>query len=285
MNFIFCNHPLYARKVDPDYEAEYQAAGRDHACALFSYEDLERGKLTLYGEEISGLTIYRGWMMKPEVYRLFYKLLKERNIILINTPKEYEKYHLLPNWYNDFRENTCFSVWTDSAEIESVMPAAKDLSGPYLIKDYVKSRKHEWYDACYISDMSDTVRVEKVVRNFIERQGDGLVGGVVFRQYVELMKKGYHEKSGMPISEEYRVFIYAGEILAVDNYWTAEHKVNLSEAEYSWIESIASQVRSNFVTVDIARKENGELIIMEFGDGQVSGLQQIRVGEFYGRFK
>ena len=38
INFIFCNHPLYQRKVDEDYEDEYQEAGLHHSCALFSYE-------------------------------------------------------------------------------------------------------------------------------------------------------------------------------------------------------------------------------------------------------
>ena len=52
---------------DEDYEVEYQEAELHHSCALFSYEDMERGKLSLFGEEISGLTIYCGWMMKPEM--------------------------------------------------------------------------------------------------------------------------------------------------------------------------------------------------------------------------
>ena len=57
INFLFCNHPLYHERVDVDYEEEYQEAGLEHSCALFSYEDLLMGKLSLYGEEISGLTI------------------------------------------------------------------------------------------------------------------------------------------------------------------------------------------------------------------------------------
>ena len=69
VNFLFCNYPLYPRKVDEDYEEEYQAARLEHACALFSYEDFSTGKLSLYGESISGLTVYRGWMMKPEMYK------------------------------------------------------------------------------------------------------------------------------------------------------------------------------------------------------------------------
>ena len=43
-------------------------------------------------------------------------------------------------------------------------------------------------------------------------------------------------------------------------------------------------MRSNFVTVDLARKEDGRLIIMELGDGQVSGLQEIDEKDFYGCF-
>ena len=41
-----------------------------------------------------------------------------------------------------------------------------------------------------------------------------------------------------------------------------------------------NKVRSNFVTIDIARKDDGGLMIMEFGDGQVSGLQQIEAKDF-----
>lgn len=149
INFLFCNHPLYHERVDVDYEEEYQEAGLEHSCALFSYEDLLRGKLSLYGEEISGLTIYRGWMMKPEMYRQFYKLLEERNIILINSPDEYERYHLLPGWYEEFKNETAESVWETEGSIESVYKLAKGLQGSYIIKDYVKSRKHEWYDVFF----------------------------------------------------------------------------------------------------------------------------------------
>lgn len=51
-------------------------------------------------------TIYRGWMMKPEMYSDFYKLLEQKGIYLINTPEEYERYHTLPGWHDDFAEET-----------------------------------------------------------------------------------------------------------------------------------------------------------------------------------
>ena len=58
----------------------------------------------------------------------------------------------------------------------------------------------------------------------------------------------------------------------------------MSDDEVEWIKSIAKRIRSNFVTIDVARKEDGSLIIMELGDGQVSGLQQIDPTDFYGAF-
>lgn len=161
INFIFCNHPLYQRKVDEDYEVEYQEAGLHHSCALFSYEDMERGKLSLFGEEISGLTIYRGWMMKPEMYSDFYTLLEQKGIYLINTPEEYERYHTLPGWYDDFADETAQSVWETEGNVENALLKAKQLSGSYIVKDYVKSRKHEWYDACFISNIADVANTAR----------------------------------------------------------------------------------------------------------------------------
>lgn len=285
INFIFCNHPLYQRKVDEDYEEEYQEAGLHHPCALFSYEDLEMGKLSLFGEKISGLTIYRGWMMKPDMYFVFYSLLEQRGIYLINTPDEYERYHTLPGWYNDFVEETAPSVWESEGNIENAILKAKQLEGPYIVKDFVKSRKHEWYDACYIKNIADIGNAASILKNFVDRQGESLVGGIVLRKFINLKQIGFHEKSGMPISEEYRAFVYAGEILIIDNYWLENENIGLSESEMNWIEGIAQKVKSNFVTVDIARKDEGELIIMELGDGQVSGLQQIDVKKFYKLFE
>lgn len=275
----------YTRKVDEDYESEYQEAGLEHPCALFSYENLQMGKLSLYGEEISGLTIYRGWMMKPEIYRQFYKLLEERNIILINTPEEYDRYHMLPGWYEDFKDCTAESLWETNGSVENILLRAKELEGPYIVKDFVKSRKHEWYDACFIKDISDKSNSAKVIFNFVNRQGEDLVGGIVLRKFEKLNQIGFHEKSGMPISEEYRVFIFGGRVLIIDNYWREGESLSFTEEEKSWIEDIAGKIRSNFVTMDLARREDGSLIVMELGDGQVSGLQQINPEQFYFAFE
>lgn len=284
VSFLFCNDPFHPKMVDEDYREEYQAAGLEHACTLFSYEDLEDGKLSLYGEPVSGLTIYRGWMMKPELYRTFYRLLEEKNIFLINTPEEYERYHMLPGWYDDFREDTPASSWEELGTLESAMTLTSGLKGPYIVKDFVKSRKHEWYDACFIREIGNRADAEKVIGTFIERQDTDLVGGVVLRRFVKLRQIGWHEKSGMPISEEYRIFVLAGKIMTVGNYWQKGDADGFTEEERRWMEASVKKLRSNFVTMDIARCEDGRLIIMEFGDGQVSDLQQTDLSAFYRAF-
>ena len=285
LNFIFCSHPLNKKSVDEDYMEEYQAAGLNHSCALFSYEDLEVGKLSLYGEDIKGLTIYRGWMMSPNMYENFYNLLLERGIQLINTPKEYAKYHLLPGWYKDFESSTPFSIWSESKNIEDALRLTDGLEGAFIIKDYVKSRKHEWYDACFIKNIEDKAEAARIIENFITRQGENLEGGVVLRKFDSLKCIGKHKDSGMPISEEYRIFVFKGEILIADNYWNDSGELNITEDEYTLIESIISEIESSFITIDLARKTDGNLIIMEMGDGQVSGLQQMDEYEFYGAFQ
>ena len=162
---------------------------------------------------------------------------------------------------------------------------AETLEGSYIVKDYVKSRKHEWYDACFIQNIADKENTRKIIRNFIERQGDSLVGGIVFRKFETLRQIGFHDKSGMPLSEEYRVFIYAGRIMKIDDYWRKNEDVGFSDEERLWVESIAGRIKSNFATVDLARREDGSLIVMELGDGQVSGIQQIKPVDFYEAFE
>lgn len=281
VNFLFCNHPLYARQVDEDYKEEYEACHEYFNCGLFSYEDMELGRLSLYGNPVEGLTIYRGWMMKPEMYALFYEKLKERNIILVNSPEEYSRYHLLPGWYEDFKEDTAKSAWTKGTDVKDALHLLGDFQGSVMVKDYVKSRKHEWYDACFIPQAADTPLAQTIIQNFITRQGESLIGGIVLREFLQLKSAGFHEISGMPISEEYRAFVFCGRLLIVDDYWLEGHEAVFGAGDLQWIEQQLAKITSPFVTMDFARTTDGKLVIMELGDGQVSGLQQIPAQKFY----
>lgn len=72
--------------------------------------------------------------------------------------------------------------------------------------------------------------------------------------------------------------------MIIGNYWQADRNAGFSDEERLWIEKSVKKLKSNFVTMDLARCEDGSLIIMELGDGQVSGLQQIDPPDFYRAF-
>lgn len=226
------------------------------------------------------LVIYRGWMMPPDIYQYLFSQLKESGITMLTSPHQYQHYHLLPNWYPDFNQATIPSYWTTDATLASALSLAQKLpSGAYIVKDYVKSRKYEWNDACYLPNINDVAAVSNVINNFITRQGTNLIGGVVFRKFVSLNQLNTHAGQ-LPLAEEYRLFIWANQIITCDNYWNVSHNVIFSTEEQLWIKQLIQRIDSDFVTLDLARKADGKLIVMELGDGQVSGLQQMNAATF-----
>ncbi len=108
----------------------------------------------------------------------------------------------------------------------------------------------------------------------------------MLRKYEELVFRGYHPESGMRLSEEYRAFFLGGKLVRLMEYWReATGGSGLTQSEREWLEELAERVPSNFFTIDIARKVDGSLIVMEVGDGQVSGIQDEMVLEFYEEVK
>ena len=84
---------------------------------------------------------------------------------------------------------------------------------PLIVKDYVKSRKHDWNTACFISNGQNVDEVERVCGRFIELQDENLVGGLVLREFVSFKSIGAHSQSQMPLTKEYRLFFFDGELL------------------------------------------------------------------------
>ncbi len=279
ISFLYAANPLSIKTVDDEYLKEYDSINISFEKMIFNFEELIYNHKLKINKVIPGLAIYRGWMLKPEQYSELYDLLAKEQIYLINSPSDYERCHLLPNWYNKVSDYTPKSKWTNSNNIEEACLLLKEFDCPLVVKDYVKSRKHEWEDACYIDDPKSS-KAKEVITNFITRQENELVGGTVLREFVKLKSVGYHEISGMPISEEYRVFVLYDEIIAIINYWGKDvHKLN--EEDMNHIKFIMNHINSNFYTIDFARKEDGNLIVVEIGDGQVSGLQGFNEEDFY----
>ena len=277
---LFLTDLLDPKAPDFEYTKEYQAAKKYFPVGLIDQQKLFEKNTVALNCQVTQDTvyIYRGWMLKPGLYAKLVDFIQGQGGKMLNDLAEYEAAHLLPNWATE--KNQLQTRWTSDLSEASIRQLLKQFSGAVTIKDFVKSRKYEWDEAFYIPDTSDTTHALQVVHKFIERQGTEIVGGLVMRKFIELKSLGEHPKSHTPIFEEYRVFYLNNSPLALINYWRAE-KITLSLADQKLIQVAQKQIPSNFCTIDFARTASGQLIIMEMGDGQVSGLQGYDESTFY----
>jgi len=229
-------------------------------------------------------------MMTPGRYHALYDALADRGVHLVNAPDEYRHCHYLPASYDVIAAHTPLSVWTPPGEPDQLARTDfADLlrpfgSAPILVKDYVKSRKHEWAEACFIPDAADAEVALRVVRRFLELQGDDLNEGLVFRAFEDWEPLTVHTQSGMPLVREYRLFFLGGERLHAARYWEQGEYANGDAPPPDLFADIAKRVRSRFFTMDVAKSTAGEWRIVELGDAQVAGLpDHTNRDEFYAR--
>ncbi len=292
MRIIYCDSVFDNRIIEPDYEEEKKSAvntGFDFS--LISFEELTDGNIAtalrfVKQPENKEFGIYRGWMLTPNQYKNLYDGLLKKNIELINSPTEYKHCHYLPDSYKIIESKTPKSNWTTELTNDAVLELTSNFGkSPIIVKDFVKSEKHNWDEACFIPNASDSDKVKSVVDKFIELRGDSLNEGLVFRQFEELEFLTEHSKSGMPLTKEFRIFFANKKIVKVFDYWDEGEYGNTKPELDDFIE-IAQKIDSKFFTMDVAKKKNGEWIIMELGDGQVAGLpDNADRKEFYNNLK
>ncbi len=229
MKILFCGDPLTPRQPDAAYSNEVAVAERlgipwhPLNFEALAYEmDAGQAVRRVPSASDAEQAVYRGWMLTPPQYAALYVALAAKQILLVNTPAQYEHCHYLPRWYDKLEGDTPRSVWTETGEDLSTLRLMERLrpfgSAPIILKDWVKSRKHEWYEACFIPSASDALAVERVVQNFINRQGSELNVGLVFREFVAFEPLAAHSRSQMPLTREYRLFFLDGEPILSARY-------------------------------------------------------------------
>lgn len=282
---LFPAQPFAERVPDEAYADEVAAVQRSGLpTALLDVETLLEGNPRravrgVKAAEALAPAIYRGWMLRPEVYAALYGALLDKNWQLINTPAQYRHTHFLPESYPLIAAHSPLTRWLPAQMAAEVDPAAlADLLASFgaravIVKDYVKSRKHEWHDACYIPAASDTGAALKVIQTFLERQGSEFQGGVVLREFEAFVPLAQHSRSGMPLTREYRLFFADGQVISADQYWE-EGDYPSEPVPLEQFEALGGRIESRFFTMDIAQRTDGQWRIMELGDGQVAGLPE-----------
>lgn len=296
MKLLFCSNPLDSRHPDEAYQSEVGAAARlglsfalvDHD-VLVNGIDPAKAVRRVSEQPFPHLGLYRGWMVTPDQYQLLYEALDSKHIRLLNDPAAYRHCHYLPESYSIIEPLTPRSVWIKTkgdVSMDDVMRLLRPFgSAPVVVKDYVKSRKHEWTEACFIPSASDRVSVERVVRRFLDLQGNDLSEGLVFREFIEFEPLGRHPKSGMPLTKEFRLFFLDGQPIFSTPYWEEVDYQGLMPPVQRFIE-LGRSVRSRFFTMDVTKRRDGNWLIVELGDAQVAGLpEHANVEAFYQALK
>ena len=273
---LLCCDPFAPRTVDAAFGAEHAAAqARGLPIALFDHDGLDRThdagaalrrtRIEAVGE-VPGLAVYRGWMLRADDYRRLYEALLERGLRLINTPEQYAACHHVPDSHPHIKRWAAPTTWVPAKHLDdpAAIQAALAPFGnePVIVKDWVKAQAAYWSEACFIPSAADAVAVARVVGRFRALQGDSLAGGVVFRAYVPLAQVGGEV-------EEWRAFVLDGQALGV---WPRFAGVPSAEPPAALVAEAAAALPSRFATVDFARRADGGWLLIETGDGQVSGL-------------
>ena len=274
---LFPADPLAPRRPDPHFAREARRlAELGGEYALVDHDALLAGEATTAVRRVPvglGPLWYRGWMVPGAAYARFAAALDARGATLLTSPAGYTSAHELPGWYGVFEGATPASSWIPLdrpglvPDPQALAAAAARLggSGPAIVKDYVKSRKHEWAEACFVPELGDLPALERVVARFVELQEDSLAGGVVLRRFEDFA--GAREGR----AAEARVWWLDGEPVVVGPH--PDSPGLTPDPDLGGVRPLVRALGCRFVTTDLALgADSGDWRVVEVGDGQVSDL-------------
>jgi ATP-grasp domain, R2K clade family 3 len=246
---------LRARRVDEHFAPEADAArAAGQVVGLVDHDALARGDAAAAVARVpdGDVAVYRGWMLSSEQYAGFAAALAERGVRLRTGAEEYRRAHELPGWYAALSEFTPASVW--DADFEAARTAFG--AGPAILRDFSKSMKHYWHEACYIPDVGDAAAAGAVARRMRELRGDDFTGGYVLRRFESF------------VGAEARTWWVDGECRLITAH--PDSSGQEKAADVTPLRAAVAGLGLPFVTVDLARRDDGQWRVVELGDGQVS---------------
>ncbi|MFD6225583.1 ATP-grasp domain-containing protein [Streptomyces sp. NPDC060232] len=276
---LYCRDPLNGRRVDAHFAQEARrlraAGGRvllvDHDALLA--RDAERALARV--PDGAGAVWYRGWMVPADRYGALDAALRRRGGRLAVTAEEYRRAHELPGWYGAFADLTPASAWLPADPGRTPDPqrlaalAAGLPPGAGVVKDYVKSRKHEWDEACYVPDLGDAAALHRVVGRFVALQEEFLAGGVVLRVFEDFVAPP--TRAGTAVAAEVRVWWRDAEPRLVTAHPDSP-VADVVTPDLGPVREAVEALGCPFVTTDLALRADGVWRVVEVGDGQVSDL-------------
>lgn len=281
MRLLFPCDPLRRSRVEDDFALELGfASGVGLACGLYSHEALTAGgdaadavRTVATPASEGEPVLLRGWMVGGETYASLHEALVARGFSPLTSPAAYAGAHYLPLAYAHLDGHTPESSWIEGDDPEAawgLYNAGFRAQGDAIIKDWVKSAKHRWREACFLPAGSSREDFGRIFAAFRAARGGLFERGVVLRRFVPLASRG-SDMRGFPLVEEHRLFFLGGELVARP-YCPGLPDPCAEPAERERWTMLARRFASPFLTLDVARLETGGWTVVEAGDGQVSGL-------------
>jgi hypothetical protein len=259
---VFPSDPVFERRIDPVFAVERSVARElGLSTALISHDEIEAGNPDASVDAIrnagsSQKVVYRGWMIEPSNYLKFEEKLLSAGLDLLTSSAAYREAHQLPGWYSAFEDFTPESAYAATfEEVEGYFA-----QGPVILKDFTKSMKHYWNEACFIPDIGERAHARRVAAQFTELRG-AVSGGYVLRRFENF------------VGTEVRSWWVEGKhVLNTPHPDTPNEAVDDVYTDLGFLGEAVNTLQSRFVTVDLSLRSDGAVRVVEVGDGQVSDI-------------
>ena len=272
-SYIFPADPLGGRSwtVDSHFQQEYTHAASLAPVALLDSYSLD-GKVRLQlPEGFSSPVVYRGWMLSADEYRALHSALAERGFEMLTDPESYIQVHSMDGWVERFPGLTPATVILPATvSEEELLEAAGSLPNEhgYFLKGTVKSEPG-------FSRAETAEELPGLLERFREFSGIADAGKIALRSFVPLDST----------VAELRTWWIDGYLSLIDVHpnfseMGLEHPLDGYRLEDSAIDFTAKlapklkELSNRFLTADMALTAAGDWILVELGDGQVSGLPE-----------
>jgi hypothetical protein len=246
MQFVYPQSVLTHRLPDELFQEEAKAISlAGHSVSLVDSEKLQTKSPGIRPPFDAGATVvYRGWMLTPVEYKNLVRSVTALGGMPFISTEQYLSTHYLPNWYKRIADLTPETVVLQHDS--DWLAALAELGWPrFFVKDFVKSLKTS---VGSVIDRPDDIHV--VVAE-MEKYRGMVEGGLCIRRVEDFLP-----------DTERRYFVLNSKAYGSDPR---------SEIPEIVVEC-ANRIESKFFSVDVVVRSDGELRIIEVGDGQVSDL-------------
>ncbi|CAK9024306.1 unnamed protein product [Durusdinium trenchii] len=218
--------------------------------------------------------VFRGFMLSRQRRAFLHESLMAQGLELVVSPSQYSNAHFFPSTYDALRALAPRATWQPvdlssepRAELfQEAVAVVQSWNCRYVVlKDYVKSAKAQGSRFLQVPVDED---LAEVAMDFVRARGERFNEGVVFKEYVELMR--YAGRAGYT-TNEWRLWFMCQQLVKVAANSFQEEADEPPKEVLEQVTEMAQSIDSPYFTIDLAETSTG-WTILEAGDGSVSGL-------------